>query len=123
MLKFISENDRTVRNHSERDRIVRNHSGFLCPVHQRKIRTPTSIHPIPSHPIHPPIQAKNTALYPLGRFSPSRPSQTAKTMKIICPVLAGRCAPLKLRNLQNYCLCLHHHTFIHSKNPFCTRCV
>ena len=72
MLKFISESDRIVRNDSETDRIVRNHSGILCPVHRSKQNSYSYLHP--SHPST--IQPKNTGLYPVGRFSPSRSCQT-----------------------------------------------
>ena len=87
MLKFISESDRIVRNHSERDRIVRNHSGFLCPVHRSTQNYYSFL-----HHTTPPHHTKNTGLYPVGRFSPSRPYETTTNKKIIYPVLAwGKC--------------------------------
>ena len=126
MLKFISESDRIMRNQSERDRIVRNHSGFLCPVHRSTQNYYSCLH----HTTPP--HTKNTDLYSVGRFSPSRPYETTTNKKIIYPVLAwGKCTWewLKIFHFAFYvllftffCLLLFFFAFCVSLFAFCFFC-
>ena len=103
---------------------------------QRKIRTRTSIPFIhPSHTFIPSIHtshSKNTDLYSLCRFSPSRPYETTTNKKIIYPVLAwGKCTWewLKIFHFAFYvllftffCLLLFFFAFCVSLFAFCFFC-